>query len=430
MGVGLRTGALAPKSSQSARLKPLLLGLLQQPGLITPAFVYDESRIMQRLAALQAATRDSGLKILYSVKALPFLPVLDWLRPQVDGYSVSSLFEAKLAAEALAGQGDLHLTSPGLRSDDMGEIADLCRRVSFNSLSQWQRLYPLAQGRISGGLRLNPECSFLDDPRYDPCRPHSKLGVPLPQLAGLLADGVLDEVQGIHFHTQFQSRDFALLARTVARIEQVLGDWLGQLQWINLGGGYLWDGPDDLVGLMEVATGLRRRWGVNVYFEPGKAVVGAAGYLAARILDLFDSGGKTVVVLDTSVNHNPEVFEYQRRPTLLNESSDGIHSVLLAGGTCLAGDVFGEYCMAEPPHLGDLMVFADVGAYSLVKANRFNGHNLPAIYALDGEGRLHCRKTYSYEDYRRQWKLGCRLPRRPRLGITTATAPGLTTPSG
>lgn len=383
----------------------ILPTLLREPGLKTPAFVYDERLIAQRLAALRQGTRDSGLKLLYSIKALPFRPLLDVVRPWVDGFSVSSLFEARLAAEALAGQGGLHLTSPGLRAEDMLEVAGLCRRVSFNSLVQWQRLHPMLQGRISCGLRLNPECSFLDDPRYDPCRPHSKLGAPLSQLAAAVADGdaLLQKVQGIHFHTVFQSRDFAPLLQTVAHIEAVLGDWLGGLQWINLGGGYLWNMPDDLAVLAQAAQALRRRWNVDVIFEPGKAVVGEAGYLAARVLDVFDSGGKTVAVLDTSVNHNPEVFEYQRRPALLNEAPDGAHTVLLAGGTCLAGDLFGEYRLVEAPRPGDLMAFANVGAYSLIKANRFNGHNLPAIYAWDGDGRLQCRKSYDYDDYHRQW---------------------------
>lgn len=377
----------------------------EQPGLNTPAFVYDESLIERRLAALQTVRHHGALKVLYSVKALPFQPLLERMRPQVDGFAVSSLFEAKLATAAGAEADNLHLTSPGLRAEDMGEIAGLCRYLSFNSLSQRQHLQPLAQGRISAGLRVNPEYSFLDDARYDPCRPHSKLGIPLSQLTARLAacDPQLDEVQGIHFHTVFQSRRFAPMAQTLAKIEDALGDWLNRLQWINLGGGYLWESAQDLADLANIAEQLQRRRQLAVFFEPGKGVVGDAGYLATRVLDVFDSGGKTVAVLDSSVNHNPEVFEYQRRPLLLNETHDGKHSVILAGGTCLAGDVFGTYRLAAPPQIGDMMVFAQVGAYSLIKAHRFNGHNLPGIYALDADGALHCRKSYAYEDYCRQW---------------------------
>ncbi|TAN52899.1 MAG: carboxynorspermidine decarboxylase [Methylococcaceae bacterium] len=378
---------------------------LNQPGLSTPAFIYDESLIAQRLAALQTVKRLCPLKVLYSVKALPFLPLLEKLRPQLDGFAVSSLFEAKLATAAGAEPAGLHITTPGLRAEDMDEIAGLCGYLSYNSLSQWRHLQPLAQNRLNAGLRVNPECSFLDDARYDPCRPHSKLGVPLSQLSARLTAGdpLLDEVQGIHFHNIFQSRHFQPLAQTLAKIEHALGGWLYRLQWINLGGGYVWDTPQELADLAEIILRLCGERRLAVFFEPGKAIVGAAGFLATRVLDVFDSGGKTLAVLDTSVNHHPEVFEYQRSPRLLNESRHGVHRVVLAGGTCLAGDVFGEYRLAALPRIGDMMVFADVGAYSLIKANRFNGHNFPSIYALDAAGKLHRQKTYTYEDYLRQW---------------------------
>jgi len=63
---------------------------------------------------------------------------------------------------------------------------------------------------------------------------------------------------------------------------------------------------------------------------------------------------------------------------------NGDKNVILAGSTCLAGDVFGEYALQAETKIGDTVVFRNVGAYSLVKANRFNGHALPNIYWLDG----------------------------------------------
>ena len=125
--------------------------------------------------------------------------------------------------------------------------------------------------------------------------------------------------------------------------------------------------------------------------------------LITSVLDCFESDGKAVAVLDTSVNHLPEVFEYQKAPDLLEHDLNGAYSVILAGSTCLAGDVFGEYRLQQPLSIGDKLCFTSVGAYSMIKANRFNGHNLPDIYGLD-EGQLALLKEYSYQDYQQQWK--------------------------
>lgn len=371
----------------------------------TPAFVYDENRLHEVFALLEWARAQSGCKLLYSIKALPFAGVLRLAAEYVDGLSVSSLFEARLAREVLSGQGTIHITTPGLRPDEMAEIASLCDFVSFNSLPQWERLGPHLTGHASVGLRINPQRSFLDDPRYDPCRPYSKLGAPLHQVKASRESGALigRGIEGLHLHTACELYSFGPLNETVLHIERELGGMIRGLRWINLGGGYLFDQPDDLKGLCDVVSHLQDKWRVDVYFEPGKAVVGEAGYLVASVIDLYESEGKTIAVLDTSVNHLPEVFEYQRRPELVGEESSAPCSALLAGCTCLAGDLLGEYRLPHRCRIGDRLVFRNVGAYSLIKANRFNGHNLPAIYAYDRTGRLQPMKSYDYADYRRQW---------------------------
>jgi carboxynorspermidine decarboxylase len=377
----------------------------------TPAFLYDESLILDRLKLLAGLRAESGGRVLYSVKALPFTAVLALARPWIDGFAVSSLFEARLAAEVLdrtadgERRGSLHITTPGLRAEEIGELAERCDYIGFNSLEQWRRLAPRTAGHASPGLRVNPGLSFLDDRRYDPCRPFSKLGVPVAELAAALADDpqLAASLEGIHFHTLFESRAFGPLRATLDRIERALGPALERLRWINLGGGYLFETAADLREPAELIRGLRARHGVEVFFEPGKAVVGRAGSLVATVIDRFERDGRAIAVLDTGVHHLPEVFEYQKSPELAEHDPSGDFPCLLAGCTCLAGDVFGEYRFTEPLAVGDRVVFRNVGAYSLVKASRFNGYDLPALYAVRADGRIEAVKRYGYGDYRRHW---------------------------
>ncbi len=170
----------------------------------------------------------------------------------------------------------------------------------------------------------------------------------------------------------------------------------------NLGGGYLFNKITDHGSVIKLIKQLKTEFAVEVYLEPGKAVVGNAGYLLTTVVDRFDSDGKTVLVLDTSVNHNPEVFEYQIKPLLLEEYPEEGQVAILAGLTCLAGDLFGEYRFKRLPEVDDRLVFSDIGAYSLIKANRFNGYNFPDIYRIS-HGRLCLNKRYEYEDYRKAW---------------------------
>lgn len=365
----------------------------------SPAFVLDEIEVARALKMLARLRDQCGCKLLYSIKALPFSAVMNIAKPFVDGFSVSSLFEARLADEVLSGQGSIHLTTPGIKQDEVDELSSLCSHISFNSLTQYQHYCETAGAQASIGLRVNPKLSFLHDDRFDPCRQHSKLGVAIEELSHSIR---LDQIQGLHIHNVFSTVDFAPLIKTVEQLRQYLGIGLVELEWLNLGGGYLFSQIEDHRPFVELVKRLKNDFGLEVYIEPGKAIVGQAGHLVATVLDSFVSDRETVVILDTSINHNPEVFEYQRQPELHEHDPAGQYTAILAGCTCLAGDVFGKYHFKEPLEIGDKVVFNNVGAYTLIKANRFNGYNLPDIY-VSNSLRVKKLKHYDYQDYRRQW---------------------------
>lgn len=377
--------------------------------LETPALVYDQALIDAQLRLFARVREISGARLLYSIKAQPFAGLLHLMAPALEGFSASSLFEARLAAEVMQAQsehaGVIHLTTPGLRDPEIDELGRLCSAISFNSLEQCQRGLPRLPAAVEAGIRINPELSVLGDHRYDPCRPRSKLGVPLAAFAAALRDNdhLARRLTGIHFHTQFETRDTQALRATLDKIETMLAEPLKHLRWLNIGGGYLPRNAADAVALGEVIRGFRDRHALSVWMEPGKALVDAAGSLVTRVVDCFQRDGLAIAVLDTGVQHLPEVFEYQKPPLLREHMPDGPHACLLAGSTCLAGDVFGEYRFTKPLVVGDRLRFEHVGAYSLIKASRFNGYDLPAIHLRDRAGALRRMKTFGYADYRRQW---------------------------
>jgi carboxynorspermidine decarboxylase len=377
-----------------------LLPLWTNANLVTPAFVYDELQITEKLELLAKVSEQSGCRVLYSIKALSFAELLKTIAPYVDGYSVSSLFEAKLAREIIGDKGSIHLTSPGIREPDMQEIAEYCDYLSFNSLSQWQRCKPYALHRQCG-LRINPALSFVKDERYDPCRTWSKLGVPLAQLDDISTDSdLLDGISGIHIHNNCEASDFHQLEETVNLLLDQYNNIIARMRWLNFGGGYYIHDPAQLDVLNQIIDSLKQQYNLEIFFEPGKGVVGHAGYLVASVIDIFDSGGKTVAVLDTTVNHLPEVFEYQYKPVVLQESATGKYNYRLAGASCLSGDLFGDYNFDRELQINSRIIFANMGAYMMVKANMFNGINLPTIYSLDRSGKIHQQLKFNYQHYR------------------------------
>ena len=365
----------------------------------TPVLIYDQRRLETLLDRALTARQRAGCKLLYAVKATALSAVLSHLAPSIDGFAASSLFEARFIRSLFA-DSEIHFTTPGIRADEVAELGALCEFVSFNSRNQVE-MYSAAFGRrASLGIRVNTRLSNVADQRYDPCKPSSKLGIPIEHVAEVLASASAN-IEGLHIHTNADSTDFNELLANVQVLISAIPRW-SDLKWVNLGGGYLFeDVPLD--PLIQAAGLVQREFGAEIFIEPGAGLVRGSGFLVASILDMFDIDGSRIVVLDTTVNHMPEVLEFGYTPDVMGQQEDGPFEYTLVGSTCLAGDVFGSYRLAQPLEVGGKVVFEEAGAYTLAKAHRFNGVNLPAIGVLSADGQYRACKAFTYLDYKSYW---------------------------
>jgi carboxynorspermidine decarboxylase len=368
----------------------------------TPAYVYDQARIIDVLDRLVALKDKTGCLPLYSIKSVNMIGLLNVIKPYMVGFSCSSRFEVQLAKEILDEDQTIHITTPGYRDDEWEDIIELSDFVTLNSVTQWRRFSKQINKNSSCGIRINPELSFVKDERYDPCRPDSKLGMTFDQIVSANIKQELDwqYIEGIHIHNNCESICFDELSQSIKQVMQGLSEYKPQLRWINLGGGYLFKRETDLTPLEDTIKWLQDEFNVDVYIEPGKAITGRAGYLVSRVIDLIESKNKKIVMLDATINHLPEVFEYQYKPDVIQASGNGKYEYRLVGCSCLSGDLFGDYYFDEIIEPGSRIVFKNIGAYMQVKANMFNGINLPTTYILDEENNLELIKQYDYKSFR------------------------------
>ncbi len=369
--------------------------------LKTPSFLYD-GRIFKRSAeAVVSAAKRAGCGLIYSMKPLTLYPMLQKIAHYVEGFSASSVFEARLAKKVITSEQTIHFTSPRLVENEIAELVETCDTINLNSLSQWKRFRESFAGKVQCGLRINPELSFVADEKYDPCRSFSKLGTPLASVKKALKDepGIFDGIDGVHIHSNSEADNFAQFRRTIEKIENHIPELLGRCKWIDPGGGYLFDKPKNLDDFTTSINRLQTDYGLDVLIEPGLTFVNRAGSLITSVIDMFDQNGKTVVIVDATVNHLPEVLEFVYEPDIVGHTKTGQYEYLIAGCSCLAGDIFGEYRFTESLEFGSRLQIENIGAYSLVKAHRFNGINLPDVWYLAENGELKLLKRFTFEEY-------------------------------
>ncbi|HWB05801.1 MAG TPA: carboxynorspermidine decarboxylase [Verrucomicrobiales bacterium] len=366
----------------------------------SPSFVVDLSRLRRNLIYLREVRERAGCRILLAQKGFSMWATYPLISEYLDGTCSSGPWEAMLAREKFPGEH--HVYSPAFTAEDMDEILPFADHLSFNSVRQWQTYLPRikAAGRtIECALRVNPGVSTGSVEMYDPCAPGSRLGIPAEELEGVDLTGL----DGLHFHALCEQNSDALEA-TLTGVEEKFGHLLRQVKWLNMGGGHHITRADyDVERLISLVRGIRERYGIEVYLEPGEAVVLGTGVLVSSVIDTVRNG-MDIGILDVSVTcHMPDCLEMPYRPDVRGAGREGEkpHLWRLGGGTCLAGDVIGDYSFEAPLQPGDRLIFEDMAHYTMVKTTMFNGVKHPALCTWDPEaGELKVVRRFDYTDFR------------------------------
>ncbi|TBU98289.1 carboxynorspermidine decarboxylase [Stutzerimonas kirkiae] len=357
----------------------------------TPYYLIDKQKLLVNLEKIARVRELSGARALLALKCFATWSVFDLMQQYMDGTTSSSLYEVKLGREKFA--GETHAYSVAWADDEIDEVLANSDKIIFNSIGQLQRFSEVSAGAVRG-LRVNPQVSSSDYLLADPARPFSRLGEWDPEKI----EAVLDQVSGFMFHNNCENESFELFSEMLAVIEKRFGHLLHRVEWVSLGGGIHFTGGG--YPLEDFAVRLKdfsQRYGVQVYLEPGEAAITRSASLEVTVLDTLYNG-KHLAVVDSSIEaHMLDLLIYRLNAKM--EPSEGEHTYMVCGKSCLAGDIFGEYRFDRPLAIGDRLSFSDAAGYTMVKKNWFNGLKMPAIAVRQLDGSVELVREFGFEDY-------------------------------
>ncbi len=375
----------------------------------TPIYVLEEQRLRDNLALIKSVAERAGMEIILAFKAYALWKTFPIFREYIQSTTASSLCEAKLAFEEFGSKA--HTFSPAYTDDEIDEIARCSSHLTFNSLSQYERLHGRANAvnpAISYGLRVNPEYSEVDTLLYNPCAPGTRFGVATHKLPEVLPP----DIEGFHCHCHCES-GADVFERTLAHIEEKFSRWFPQLKWINFGGGHLMTRKDyDVLHLINIIKGFRGRYPhLRVIMEPGSAFGWQTGPLVSQVVDVVEDRGIKTAILNVSFTcHMPDCLEMPYLPKVRGaatievedpmQAPPGENVYRLGGNSCLSGDFMGYWRFDHPLRVGENVIFEDMLHYTTVKTNMFNGIIHPSIGIVHLDGELEILRKFGYEDYK------------------------------
>ena len=375
--------------------------------MTTPYYLLEESKLRRNLSLIRSIAERANVEFILAFKAFALWRTFPIFREYIHHTTASSPYEARLAYEEFGSKA--HTYSPAYEEHTFDEIVRCSSHITFNSLSQYERFAPRAiAAGISCGLRINPEYSEIETELYNPCAPGSRFGILAESLPPVLPEGI----EGFHCHCHCESSSFAL-EHTLEHIEAKFGPWLGQVKWLNLGGGHLVTRADyDTEHLIGLLQGLHQRYPhLRIILEPGSAFAWQTGPLVSQVVDIVENHGIKTAILNVSFTcHMPDCLEMPYHPavrgaeTLADEAAEGHETEAivyrLGGNSCLSGDFMGYWRFPAPLVVGDEVIFEDMIHYTTVKTNMFNGIHHPSLVLEHKDGTRELLREYSYEDYR------------------------------
>ncbi|KAB2932573.1 MAG: carboxynorspermidine decarboxylase [Candidatus Contendobacter sp.] len=362
--------------------------------LTTPYYLIDETRLQNNLKIIQRVREASGAKSVLALKCFSTWAVFDLMRQYLDGTTSSSLFEARLGYETFG--KEVHAYSVGFSAQDIKAVRKFADKVIFNSISQLTAHYDAVRG-MKLGLRVNPGISYSHFDLADPARRYTRLGVSdkneVMKVSPLLT--------GVMFHFNCENDDLDNFCAAIDFIDQNYGALLEGLEWVSFGGGlYFTKEGYPLNRFCEKLKSFSEKLGVQIYLEPGEAAITECAELVTTVLDVVHNE-IDIAIVDASVEaHMLDHLIYRTTPRIA-APEPGPYRMMIAGRTCLAGDIFGEYDLKTRLEIGNEVRIADAAGYTMVKKNWFNGLPMPSIVVRRLDGTVEVVRQFGYQDFKR-----------------------------
>jgi diaminopimelate decarboxylase len=382
----------------------------------TPLYVYSQTSIEDRVRALDDAFRPLDRLLAYSVKANGNLSILRLLARAGCGADIVSGGELYRAVKAGMPANRIVFSGVGKTRPELEQAQDagiLC----FNVESEGELKLLSEVGRAAGrpapvALRINPDIESPTPHAYTRTgHRETKFGIPSEdarRLYHLAADLEGVSPVGIDAHIGSQIVDPDPYQQSLLHLLDLV-DTLRQdginLELLDLGGGFgvsydeTHDPPAEVFAeriVPHLATS-----GLRLVLEPGRYLVGHAGFLVTRVLYVKPMGPKTFVITDAGMNDllRPSHYASIHRLDPVDRSAGGpVQRVDVVGPICESGDFIALDRDLPLPEPGDLLGVHTVGAYGFAMASTYNARTRPAEVLVQGDSARLIRRRETYAD--------------------------------
>lgn len=381
----------------------------------TPCYVYSAGAIRGAYTHLDTALGDYPHAIHYALKANSTLELVRLLKDLGASADANSMAEVDIALRCGFHPQQIMFTGVGKSADELARAIALgLKTINVESPGELDRLDRLAQdqGTIARvALRVNPDIDARSHPHISTGLKTNKFGVPIDAAPAIFREicrrpGL--QAVGVHSHIGSQITSIDPLVRAArAAVDlavALVADGI-PLRHVDFGGGIgiSYDGTPaiDAAEYARQLIEIVRPTGLTALVEPGRVLVGPAGTLVTRVVDVKQfEGTRRFIVLDAGMTElmRPALYgAFHRIEPVRGRDGDPIVADIV-GPVCESTDTFARDRELPPVDVGDLMVVRDVGAYGAAMGSTYLRRPLPPEVLCDAGAWRVIRRRQTLDD--------------------------------
>ncbi|HMI79726.1 MAG TPA: diaminopimelate decarboxylase [Ferruginibacter sp.] len=377
----------------------------------TPLYVYHAEHITAQYKKLTEVFAQTDTKFFYACKALTNIHVLKHIKSIGCSVDCSSINEVRLALHAGFEPGNILYTSNGIHFTEIEDAQALGVHINIDSLANLEKFGEKFGHSYPVGIRLRPNIMGGGNIKISTGHDKSKFGIPVDQLDKILS--LVSQynlfIQNLHIHTGSDIKDVDIFVKGIEVLFDIIPKF-NELESIDLGGGFKvpykdGDTETDIPLLAQKVNGAFNNHPnpngrhLQVWFEPGKFLVSAAGCLLTTVNVMKETAATTFVNVNSGFNHliRPMFYEAYHKIGNISNPGGAIKKYSVVGNICET-DTFAWERKLNEVREGDLLVFYNAGAYGFEMSSNFNSRLKPAeVLVKDGKAQL-VRRRDEFED--------------------------------
>jgi diaminopimelate decarboxylase len=389
--------------------KTELISIAEQYG--TPLYVYHAEKIKEQFGKLQKAFNNTDTVFFYACKALTNVNILRYIRNLGANVDCSSINEVKLALHAGFPPARILYTSNGIDFDEIREAKELGVYINIDSLSNLEKFGAAFGHSYPVGIRLRPNILAGGNLKISTGHDKSKFGIPVDQTDQILnlVNKYQLRISDLHIHTGSEIKDVDVFLKGIEVLFDIAHHF-EHLEFIDLGGGFKVASKSgeqetdmhllaEKVGRAFASHPYKNGKKLQVWFEPGKFLVSAAGYFITKVNVLKETSAAEFVSVNSGFNHliRPMFYDAYHHIENISNPSGPVKNYSVVGNICET-DTFAWNRPLNEVREGDFLVFCNAGAYGFEMSSNFNSRFKPAeILVLDGKPHM-IRRRDQFDD--------------------------------